>query len=180
MKHKKIIDSIGSGTKSREDLLRFKKNAEDRLAEGDSGAVEVLDAINNAMPKDAYVLFMGFCPNADFSNRLDVEWKDKGICRFDYLESQHQVERFNTLYKGDLVVLKKREKFGETMKLYGHGCVKSVAYDDGLTRYLVMDWSSQDQVIEVPLMGCNSTVDIKSIDAVKGEMPDTYYKWLEV
>jgi len=122
---------------------------------------------------------MGFCPGADFSRRLDTEWKEKGICRFDYLESEHQLEKFSTICKGDLVVLKKREKFGKTMKLYGHGRVSSIAYDKNNVRYLVMDWSPQEMIIEVPLMGCNSTVDVKSIEAVEDDMPEEFYKWLE-
>ncbi|MCL6272334.1 hypothetical protein M3P05_20670 [Sansalvadorimonas sp. 2012CJ34-2] len=101
------------------------------------------------------------------------------ICRFDYLESKHQVERFNSICKGDRVILKKREQFGKTMKLYGHGRVTSIAYDNDNIRYLNMDWSDQDEIIEVPLMGCNSTVDTKSIEQVEDEMPEQFYNWLE-
>ena len=180
MKYTKAIERVRSGEMSRSDLVRLKRNAEQKLAIGDTEAQQVLDAINSATPTDSYVLFMGFCPGADFSERLDTEWKEQGICRFDYLESEHQAERFNSICKGDLVVLKKREKFGKTMKLYGHGRVKAVAYDDDQIRYLKMDWSDQDQVIEVPLMGCNSTVDVKSIEMVEDEMPQEFYEWLEV
>lgn len=66
------------------------------------------------------------------------------------------------------------------MKLYGHGRVNSVAYDDDNIRYLNMNWSAQENTIEAPLMGSNSTVDIKSIEAVEGEMPEKFYQWLEV
>ena len=180
MKYIKAVERVRSGEMSRSDLARLKRNAEQKLATGDEEARQVLDAINNATPTDSYVLFMGFCPGADFSERLDTEWKKQGICRFDYLESEHQAERFNSICKGDLVVLKKREKFGKTMKLYGHGRVKTVAYDDDQIRYLKMDWSDQDQVIEVPLMGCNSTVDVKSIEIVEDEMPQEFYEWLKV
>src|SRR5690554_3445842 len=48
-------------------------------------------------------------------------------------------------------------RFSKTMKLYGHGRVKSVAYDGNQIRYLEMDWSDQDQVIEVPLIDRKST-----------------------
>lgn len=180
MKYEKVIDRVKSGSMSRADLVKLKRNADDKYAAGDSDASYVLDAINNATPADSYILFMGFCPSADFSERLDIEWREKEICRFDYLESEHQADRFNTMCRGDLVVLKKREKFGKTMNLYGHGRVKSVAYDDDNTRYLNMNWSAQENTIEVPLMGCNSTVDIKSIEAVEGEMPEEFYQWLEV
>lgn len=164
---------------SRDDLVGLKLNAEKKLADGDQDAKSVLSAINIATPADSYILFMGFCPDADINNRLDIEWKEKGICRFDYRESESQAARFDTMCAGDLVVLKKREVFGKTMKLFGHGRVKSIAYDDKNTRYLIVNWSGQAEVIEVPLMGCNSTVDVKSIDAVESEMPDEFWHWLK-
>ena len=179
MKYEKVIERVKSGKMSRSDLVKLKRNADEIYANGDIYAKEVIDAINNATPTDSYILFMGFCPGADFSERLDTEWKEKGLCRFDYLESEHQLERFNRICKGDLVILKKREKFGKTMKLYGHGRVNSVAYDKNDIRYLIMDWSDQENIIEVPLMGCNSTVDIKSIEAVENEMPEEFYEWLK-
>ncbi|GAA5188927.1 hypothetical protein [Ferrimonas gelatinilytica] len=180
MKYEKIIDRISSGIMSRTDLVKLKANADRKLSEGDLEAKHVLNAINNATTTDEYVLFMGFCPDADFNNRLDIGWKENKICRFDYLDSERQLERFNSICKGDLVVLKKREKFGKTMKLYGHGRVSSVSYDENNIRFLNMDWSSQDQIIEVPLMGCNSTVDIKSIESIEGEMPEDFYDWLKI
>lgn len=179
MRYEKAIARVKGGELSRAELAKLRINAAAKYAEGDMDAKDVIDAIDNASPTDSRILFMGFCPNADFSNRLDVEWKEKGVCRFDFTESEHQLERFNTICKGDLVVLKKREKFGKTMKLYGHGRVRSVAHDENNIRYLVMDWSDQEDIIEVPLMGCNSTVDIKSIEAVEDEMPDEFYDWLK-
>lgn len=179
MKYDKVIERVKNGHMSRADLVKLKRNADDKYASGDVHALHVLEAINNATPADSYILFMGFCPSADFNERLDTAWKEGGICRFDYLESEHQLDRFNTICKGDLVVLKKREKFGKTMKLYGHGRVDSVAYDENDIRYLKMNWSSQDEIVEVPLMGCNSTVDIRTIEAVEDEMPEEFYQWLE-
>lgn len=179
MKYDKAIERIKSGNMSRADLVRLKRNADEKYCKGDSEAKYVLDAINSATPTDSYILFMGFCPGADFNERLDTEWKEKRICRFDYHESEHQVERFNSICKGDLVVLKKREQFGKTMKLYGHGRVNGIAYDEDQVRYLKMDWSNQEEVIEVPLMGCNSTVDIRTIEAVEDEMPEEFYTWLK-
>ena len=178
MKYQKIIDNINSGTMSREDLVGLKFNAEKKLMDGDLDAKTVLSAINMATPADSYILFMGFCPDADSDNRLDIEWKEKGICRFDYRESEFQAARFDTICAGDLVVLKKREVFGKTMKLFGHGRVTSVAFDEKNIRYLVINWSDQSEIIEVPLMGCNTTVDVKSIDVVKDEMPDEFWQWL--
>lgn len=40
----------------------------------------IIDAINLATPSDTEILFMGFCPDADIDNRLDIEWREKGIC----------------------------------------------------------------------------------------------------
>lgn len=130
------------------------------------------------MPADQYILFMGFCPDADVNNRLDSEWKEKGICRFDWEESEVQMERFYNICAGDLVILKKREVFGKTMKLYGHGRVKSIAYDKDNKRYLLMEWDDQSEVIEVPLMACNSTVDIKAIEQVEEVMLESFWEWL--
>ena len=77
------------------------------------------------------------------------------------------------------MILKKREKFGKTMKLYGHGRVRCVAYDKDERKYLLMNWSDQNEEIEVPLMGCNSTVDIRTIEAVEEEMPEEFHAWLQ-
>jgi hypothetical protein len=179
MKYKKVIDKVNSGTMPRDDLVGLKLNAEKMLANGDQDARAVLSAINIATPADSHILFMGFCPDADTNNRLDIDWKAKGICRFDYRESESQAARFDTMCTGDLVVLKKREVFGKTMKLYGHGRVISVAYDEKNIRFLVMNWSDQSGTIEVPLLGCNSTVDVRSIDVVEAEMPDEFWHWLK-
>ena len=64
------------------------------------------------------------------------------------------------------------------MKLYGYGRIKRIAYDEENTRYFEMDWSAQEQEIEVPLMGCNSTVDVKSMLEVEKQMPDNFWQWL--
>lgn len=179
MKYEKIIEKVKSGQMSRMELAKLRENAEGKKTTGDVDAQTVIDAIDTAAPKDKYILFMGFCPGADFSHRLDIEWKNKGICRFDYLESEKQLKRFNTICPGDLVVLKKREQFGKTMSLYGHGRVLSIAFDNKNTRYLNVIWAAQNTIITVPLMGCNSTVDLRSIDVVENEMPLEFWKWLE-
>lgn len=178
MKYEKILENISSGKMNRADLQEVRKKALQKHQDGDVDAMFVMNAIDVAKPMDTYILFMGFCPGADFNERLDNEWKEKGICRFDYPESEVQVERFNRICVGDLVILKKREKFGKTMKLYGHGRVKGIAHDKEKIRFLVMNWFDQSDIIEVPLMGCNSTVDVKSMESVEGEMPDEFYAWL--
>lgn len=179
MSYENIVSKIQAGKMTRADLLSIREKAEAKLKLGDTDAKAVLDAINISQPVDDYIVFMGFCPDADFENRLDIEWKEKGICEFDFPESTTQVERFDNICAGDLIVLKKRERFGETMKVYGHGRVKAAAYDSNGNRYLRMNWSTQNEIIEVPLMGCNSTVDVRAIDAVNNEMPEEFFKWLE-
>lgn len=180
MKYQKVTDKLNAGSMSRVELEKLKTNAQRMYQQGDEEAIEVISAIQYAKPVDDYILFMGFCPGADFSERLDIEWKEKGICRFDYLESEVQLERFSRICTGDLVVLKKREVFGVSMNLYGYGRVTKVCYDQNNIRYLEVDWAAQHEIIEVPLMGCNSTVDIKSMDDVEGEMPNEFFDWLSL
>ena len=178
MKYAKILEHISSGNMNRAELQELRKNALKKYQNGDADAMKVITALDITKPIDSYILFMGFCPGADFNERLDNEWKEKRICRFDYPESEVQVERFNRICIGDLVILKKREQFGKTMKLYGHGRVKGIDHDKENIRFLVMNWSDQSDIIEVPLMGCNSTVDVKSMESVEGEMPDEFFAWL--
>jgi hypothetical protein len=179
MKYDKQIELIRSGSMSREAMVNMRGNAERLQREGDQDAQAVLDELDRGQPSDEKFVVMGFCPGASFDNRLDTEWKDKEICTFTFTESEHQLERFHDIFPGYLVILKKRQQFGKTMRLYGHGRAKSWALDKDNNRYLFMDWSDQDDVIEVPLMGCNSTIDVKSREVVEGEMPEEFYAWLE-
>lgn len=178
MKYEKILETISSGRLDRSKLAKIRRNAEAARQNGDEDAQAVIDAINISVPSDDYILFMGFCPDADSDNRLDVEWKEKGICEFDWEESTHQMAAFQEICPGDLVVLKKIEKFGKTMKVFGYGRVEAVAIDDNGFRYLKMNWSSQEQVIEVPLMGCGSTVNVKPMATVEVQMPKEFFEWL--
>ncbi|MDP8034192.1 hypothetical protein QJU43_08255 [Pasteurella atlantica] len=178
MKYDKKIERIKNTKMTRSELARLKVNAENIYKKGDLDAKYVIDVIDAITPTDTHILFMGFCPDANIHNRLDLEWKSKGICEFDFFKSQIQMEQFYSICKGDLVILKKREKLGETMKLYGHGRVTDIAYDEHNVRYLKMQWSSQEEIIEVPLMGCNSTVNIREIDVVEAQMPEEFYSWL--
>lgn len=173
------LAKIRSRAYTRSELSQMRKNAEATLKKGHPDAAAVLAAIDEAEPLDDFIVFMGFCPGASMENRLDVEWKEKGICTFIFLDSPSQLERFNTILPGDLIVLKKRHVFGKTMQLFGHGRVSGVRYDDQGHRYLQMNWSPQEQVIEVPLMACNSTVDIRTIEQVEAEMPAAFYDWLK-
>lgn len=178
MKYQNKIDQLRSGRLTRAQIANLQQNAQRILNQGDTDAQFVLDEIQYSKPADTSILFMGFCPAADFSNRLDIDWKEKGICRFDYLESEVQLNRWNEVCVGDLIVLKKREKFGKTMKLYGFGRVMKICLDKENIRYFEVSWDEQSEEIEVPLIGCNSTVDIKSMDLVEQEMPDEFWNWL--
>lgn len=180
MKYQKQLDKIDKREYSRAELARIRVNAEERLKGGDLDAKVVIDAIDHASPVDDFVVFMGFCPDASLANRLDIEWRRNGTCTFIFLDSPQQVERFSSIRPGDLVILKKRQDFGRTMQLFGHGRVTGIDHDASGNRFLLMTWAEQDAVIEVPLLGCNSTVDIRSIERVEAEMPDYFYTWLNV
>ncbi|MDP4077892.1 DNA translocase FtsK [Acidovorax sp. A1169] len=177
MKYQPAIDRIRSGLLSKQELRQFRENAVQRIQQGDRGAQAVVTAIDGAVALDRDIIFMGFCPDADFDNRLDIEWKAQGICTFHHMDSAHQLQRFNSIWPGDLIVLKKRQEIGRTMQLYGHGRVKGVKYTSDHVRYLEVDWASQDSVVEVPLMS-NSTIDIKSSEQVREKMPALFYRWL--
>lgn len=179
MKYKKTIDSILRGSYSRADLVKLRANAAAMYAKGDEDAKSVIEEIDRATPTDKEIVFMGFCPGADFDNRLDLEWKEKGVCTFVFWESDQQRDRFENIWPGDLIVLKKRQQFGKTMLLYGHGRVVGVKHDHDGRRYLEMNWSTQEKVIEVPLMACNSTVDVRSMEKVEDEMPPEFFAWLK-
>lgn len=178
MRYASLLDKIASGTYTRADLAKLRSNAVTKLAAGDMQATVVIEAIDRSTPKDHRIIFMGFCPAADFANRRDREWKDRGVCVFDYWESEVQRTRFEGIWPGDLIVLKKRHQFAKTMMLHGHGRVTGVRHDEAGRRFLEMAWSPQETLIEVPLMGCNSTVDVRTMERVEAEMPEEFFTWL--
>ena len=179
MKYQKQLEQVASGALSREKLNILRGNAVKKFQQGDDDAKAIIDAIDSNAPSDSRILFMGFCPGGTFENRLDLKWKEEGICRFDFPDEKQQA-KFDEICAGDLVVLKKREIIGKTMKVYGHGRVTRVSYDENDVRYLEMAWASQDEVIEVPLLWCNSTVEIRSIEDVEDGMPQEFFDWLAV
>lgn len=179
MKYQNLIDQIINGAFSRDELKIVEANAKRSSAVGKLGSEDILDALKRGKAKETYILFMGFCPGAKIENRLDTYWKEKEICRFDFLLSKSQLVRFENVYVDDLIILKKREKFGKTMKLYGHGRVKSIMYDQNGIRYFNMKWSKQHDIIEVPLLGANSTVDIRSMKRIQDEMPEEFFSWVK-
>jgi hypothetical protein len=178
MRYQKQIDKIRAGGYLRSELVQLRENVQLKVSQGDPEARQLLAEIDRAAPTDSYVVFMGFCPSADINNRLDIEWKRLGVCTFVFHESDQQSERFNAILPGDLIILKKRHRFGETMQLFGYGRVVGVKYDSENHRYLEVNWANQEEIIEVPLMGCNATVDTRSIEQIEGQMPEEFFTWL--
>ncbi|MBN9433720.1 MAG: hypothetical protein J0I45_14905 [Bosea sp.] len=157
--------------------MRLRDNALARAAAGDQGAQAVIDAINQSgvIGQDREFAFIGFCPGGDISFRQDRKWIAEGICEFGIIESGVQHRRFAGIVPGDLLILKKREQFGETMRLYGHGRVSEVLTIGGR---LGVQWNTDAGEIVIPLMGCNGTVDIRSIETVEAEAPQEFWDWL--
>jgi hypothetical protein len=170
---------LASGLLTRMELDDFRANVLSRLDVGDEHRSEVELAFENAKPSDWTVIFMGFCPDAQIKLRLDGFWKERGICEFKFDESESQVKEFNQIRMGDLVVLKKVQLRGKTMRLYGHGRVSRIRYSGDGRRVLDVRWSANERVIEVPLIGCNRTVNRKAIKLLIARMPQDFHDWLE-
>lgn len=181
-KYSKLIDRIRAGEFSRGQLDIYATNARVEVAKGNQEANLVLKAIEQAKPKDLYIVFMGFCPDASIENRLDFEWRRDGICyMLHWAGNEAQVDDFNGIKVGDLVVLKKNQILGKTMKLYGHGRVTGIEYQQHAereNRYLTMQWATQTRELEVDAMGCTATVNLRNAERVRQEMPEEFQEWL--
>jgi dienelactone hydrolase len=70
MRYERVIKRIKSGELSRADMIRLRRNADQRYATGDADAKHVIEAINNSAPADEYILFMGFCLGSSISVEL--------------------------------------------------------------------------------------------------------------
>lgn len=174
----KILKILQSSSMTRTELAVYRDRIFGMLKTDDPNHADLARAFDNAVPSDSYLVFMGFCPGADFSRRQDTRWRELGICEFEFDQSEAQVRRFATIRVRDQIILKKRERFGETMKLYGHGKVVGVDYTAEGRRVLKMEWHPNQAIIEVPLMGCNSTVNLKKTSAVLKAMPPEFHRWL--
>lgn len=178
MKYQKVIDQITSGLCTRVELDTLRVRAQTKLKEGDPEAHTVLQALDSAVAKDAGIVFMGFCPNRELANRLDKEWKRLGICTFDYDDDVKQMDAFRSICAGDLIVLKKGEQFGRTMSLHGHGRVTGTRTGADGRRYLEVTWSPAGELNQhVPMMGCQSTVNVREMRTVEASMPDEFFEW---
>lgn len=180
-----IIQKMVKGEFSRTDRVKVFKNAERALKENRDveRAKKIIHAYKSIeVPKlQAEYVFMGFCPGATLENRQDELWYTDGICMFDWVSDPIQMQRFYNIQAGDIIVTKKREKFGETMMLSGHGKVRLLEESD-ITgkRYLRVDWIVPDEFLIVPLMGCHSTVNARSLEMVEDRMPEEFWEWLKV
>ena len=174
----KVQKILASNSLTRTELANYRDRILNMIEVADPHRAELMRAFDNATPSDSYLVFMGFCPGADFSHRQDLRWRQLGICEFEFDESEIQIRRFAGILVGDQIILKKREIIGKTMKLYGHGKVVGVDYTPEGRRFLRMDWAATDIVIKVPLMGCNSTVNLKKTSAVLKDMPSEFHAWL--
>ena len=174
----KVLKTLASNSLTRSVLEAYRDRIISMMAQQDPSRAELELAFENATPSDSYLVFMGFCPGADFSRRQDTRWRAFGVCEFEYDQSEVQVRRFATIRVGDQIILKKREVYGKTMKLYGHGKVIGVYHSNEGRRVLKMSWHLLDSVIEVPLLGCNSTVNLRKTAIVLRDMPPEFHEWL--
>ncbi|MES1979708.1 MAG: hypothetical protein V4451_16840 [Pseudomonadota bacterium] len=179
MKYQSMLDQIQSGRLTRDELAEVRRKAALPKYVNDADTAVILQAIDSAVARDTGIIFMGFCPNAEIANRLDTEWREKGICTFHYDEDPTQIYTFNNICAGDLIVLKKTETFGRTMVLYGHGRVTAVKAEKDGRRYLEMAWSRQDRELPgMPMMGCQATVNLRSMEKVEESLPPEFFAWL--
>jgi hypothetical protein len=178
-----VIQSIINGTMSRVQRLRIYENAKKSLAAGKNieRAERILHAIDTVSvpPLQAEYVFMGFCPGASLENRQDELWYADGICEFDWVSNPIQMRRFYDIQVGDTIITKKRERFGETMMISGHGeVIKRETSNRTGKRYFRVNWRVPKDFLIVPLIGCNSTVNTRTLKFVEETMPPDFWEWL--
>ncbi|RUO76447.1 hypothetical protein [Pseudidiomarina taiwanensis] len=178
-----IIQKMVKGEFSRTDRKQVYDNATKRLKKNIDveRAKRIIYAYKSieVPPLQQEYVFMGFCPGATLENRQDELWYADGICEFDWVSDPVQMKRFYDIQVGDIIVTKKREKFGETMMLSGHGKVRLLEESRRTgKRYLRVDWIVPDKFLIVPLIGCHSTVNTRSLKMVEEMMPEEFWEWL--
>ena len=178
-----IIQKIINGTMSRVDRLKIYENAKRSCDAGKDvdrakRIMHVIDTVS-VPPLQAEYVFMGFCPGASLENRQDELWYADGICEFDWVSDPIQMKRFYDIQVGDTIIAKKRERFGETMMISGHGKVtKREESNRTGKRYFRVDWRIPKDFLIVPLIGCNSTVNTRTLKFVEETMPTDFWNWL--
>ena len=131
-----------------------------------------------AAPNDRRIVFVDFCPGGVVVQRLDIGWIKQGICTFDHFSSEEQWETFQSVSMGDLIVMKRDLQIGQTTRLYAHGRVLALELNENRDRVLMVDWSHEQDQIEVPLIRCNNMVKIQEIGDVEAAMPIEFWRWL--
>jgi len=131
-----------------------------------------------AAPNDRRIVFIDFCPGGVVVQRLDIGWIQQGICTFDYFSSEEQWETFQSISMGDLIVMKRDLLTSQTTRLYAHGRVVALELNENRDRVLIVDWSHEQDQIEVPRVVCNNMVKIQGIEEVEASMPVEFWCWL--
>ena len=121
----KIISGILNGSIPRSERLQIYENAKDEIRKGFNVEIarEIMHVIDTTAvpPLQAEYVFMGYCPDAKLENRQDDIWIKDGICEYNWVSDAKQLSKFDQIMVGDTIILKKREIFGETMKIHAHG-----------------------------------------------------------
>ena len=185
------VERIKSGKCSRSEMLRIRENANNLIEmaidkptrENEAKAKEAaedLSACDSHMPEplSSQYNFMGFCPGDDIKRRRDTTWREQGTCYFDFEESEGQVTAFSLQVPGDWIILKKIGECDKTMILYGFGKITKRHIDDTEFTYFDVEWNTQTEEILVPLMGCNSNINMKTLERVKKIMDKEFWAWL--
>ena len=135
-------------------------------------------ARRTSAPNDQRIVFVDFCPGGVVLNRLDIGWLQQGICFFDHFSCEEQWETFQSIMVGDLIVMKRDSQISQTTRLYAHGRVIASELNENRDRVLLVNWSQDQDQIEVPMIRCNNMVKIQDIDEVEAEMPIDFWHWL--
>ena len=178
-RHARTIEQIKGTILTRSEIRAMEGNAQILIEKGDEGAQAILDALAYVAERDRTIVFMDFCPGGVLRNRLDLEWKRWGNCTFEFHPGNDQLQTFNSISEGALIVLKKVQQIGETMRVYGHGRVVSVTLLPSSGNILHMDWSKdQKYEIEMPIMNCVNAVNVVEKGSLEGAAFQEFWDWL--
>jgi hypothetical protein len=178
-RHARTVEQIKSTILMRSEVRAMEGSVRILIEKGDAGAQDILDALAFVAERDQTIVFMDFCPGGVLRNRLDLDWKKWGNCTFEFHPGNDQLQTFNAIPEGALIVLKKAQQIGETMRVYGHGRVDSVTHLPSSGNILHMNWSKEQKYeIEIPLMGCANAVNIVETASLEGAGFREFWDWL--
>jgi len=185
------IEKIMSGKCSRSEILRIRESASilikaaiDKPTKKNEAkakeAAEDLSACDGHMPEplSSQYNFMGFCPGADIKRRRDAVWREQGTCEFYFGDNEGQMTAFSLQVPGDWIILKKVQELDKTMTLYGFGKITKRFMDEKGFAYFDVNWNDQSEEILVPLMGCNSDINMKTLERVEKIMGKEFWDWI--